>query len=316
MKRCPLMDDTNQAPDLPSPPVRPVLNPKDRHTVLRDRVQSALLALPGYFTFESPISGINAADLFNLNTLLGAGIEVEVVRTLNRLREIWDPDDEWLGYRFERSNQAFPDVRLVRRDMGKPDIALGIELKGWFLFAKEGVPSLRYQVTPAACSSHDMVCVVPWHLSNAVAGEARVVEPWIESARYAAEWRDYWWEHIREAKDASHSRAIHHPPNASPYPTKAEHVLAVPDYDGGNNYGRLPRCRPLMDDFLERTRLHEVLGIPVDAWFSFLKLNSDTASAEDIIAQLQRQLKRRDRKIAPDKADRLLAKLDELVELL
>lgn len=298
----------------PPEPLRPALDPMDTRTVLRDRVQSSLLALPGYFSFESPISGINAADLFNLNTLLGAGIEVEVVRTLNKLREMWDPDDEWLGYRFERSSQAFPDVRLVRRDTGVPDIALGIELKGWFLLAKEGVPSLRYQVTPAACAPHDLVCVVPWHLSNAVAGEARVVEPWTESARYAAEWRDHWWEYVREVRNPETKRGIQHPPNAAPYPAKADLVIAVPEYDGGDNYGRLPRCKPLMDDFIERTNLHEILGIPVAAWHSFLRTNSDTASPEEIVDVLQKRLKRRDRKVAPDKADRILAKLDELLE--
>lgn len=302
-------------PDLSLPPAPelPVLDPDAAVTTLSLRVRGALLALPGYFSFESPISGINAADLFNLNTLLGAGIEVEVVRTLNRLREMWDPDDEWLGYRFERSNQAFPDVRLVRRDVAEPSIAFGIELKGWYLFAKEGVPSLRYKVSPAACAPHDLVCVVPWHLSNGVAGEARAVEPWIENARYAAEFRDYWWEQIRETQDPA---GVTYPPHAAPYPTKADHVLAVPEYDKGGNYGRLPRCRPLMDDFIQRTNLHEVLGIPVEAWVAFLKLNSDTATAEDIIASLQRQLRSRSRKIAPDTAEHLLAKLDELAQLL
>ena len=109
---------------------KPVLDPEDPRTLLQTRVRSALLALPGDFSFENPIAGVNATDLFNLNTLLGASIEVEVVRTLNSLRDMWDPDNDWLGYRFERSSQAFPDVRLVRRDAGDPVVALGIELKG------------------------------------------------------------------------------------------------------------------------------------------------------------------------------------------
>lgn len=207
----------------PHPPSRIALDPTDPKTTLYTRVHGALLALPGEFEYENPISGVAATDLFNLNTLLGAGIEVEVVRTLNKLRAMWDPDDEWVGYRFERSSQAFPDVRLVRRDQGAPVIALGIELKGWWLLSKEGVPSLRYKVAPAACAPHDLVCVVPWHLSNAVSGVAQVIEPWVESARYAAEYRDHWWSHVRDTKSAA---GVTYPPAAAPYPTKADLVLA------------------------------------------------------------------------------------------
>jgi hypothetical protein len=108
--------------------------------------------------------------LFSLNSVLGTSIEVQVVHTLNKMRNIWDPDEDWAGYRFERQSQTFPDVRLVRRGAGDPDIAMGIELKGWYLLSKEGVPSLRFQVTPAACSPFDLIAVVPWHLSYVLSG--------------------------------------------------------------------------------------------------------------------------------------------------
>lgn len=307
-------DVASVSPTTPPPPVEPEFDEGDPKTLLQRRVKSALLALPGYFSFDSPISGINATDLFNLNTLLGAGIEVAVVRTLNRLREVWDPDDELLGYRFERSSQAFPDVRLVRRDTGTPDIALGIELKGWFLLAKEGVPSLRYQVTPAACAPHDLICVVPWHLSNAVAGDAQVVEPWIRSARYAAEWRDYWWEFVRQTKGAS--PGVDHPGNAQPYPSKAELVAAVPRYDGGGNFGRLPRCKPLMDDFIDRTGRHEILGIPVQDWQLFLRVHSDTATPDDTVKTLQARLNARLGPLSGATAERVLYLLEEVAALL
>ncbi|MDO4027094.1 hypothetical protein QKF57_13920 [Clavibacter michiganensis] len=302
---------TDQRPEEPS---RPELDPDDPKTVLQRRVRSALLALPGDFSFDNPIAGVNATDLFNLNTLLGAGIEVEVVRTLNSLRDMWDPDNEWLGYRFERSSQAFPDVRLVRRDEGDPDVALGIELKGWWLLSKEGVPSLRYQVAPAACAPHDLICVVPWHLSNAVAGVAQVTEPWVESARYAAEYRDYWWQHVRRTSDADTS--VHYPEHARPYPRKAELVLATPAYDGGGNYGRLPRSKPLMDDFIERSKQHEVLGIPVADWILFLRRHSDTATPEDVEDALQAELQRHLKNVTPDTAAELLALLEKVGSLL
>ena len=292
---------------------KPVLDPEDPRTLLQTRVRSALLALPGDFSFENPIAGVNATDLFNLNTLLGASIEVEVVRTLNSLRDMWDPDNDWLGYRFERSSQAFPDVRLVRRDAGDPVVALGIELKGWWLLSKEGVPSLRFQVAPNACAPHDLICVVPWHLSNAVAGVAQVIEPWVESARYAAEYRDHWWQHVRRtAGDAG----ITYPPNAAPYPNKADLVLAVPSQDGGGNYGRLPRAVGLMDDFIDRSKQHEILGIAVLDWILFLRRHSDTALPGDIQAALQVELTRHLNVVAPEAAEELLNLLNQINDIL
>jgi hypothetical protein len=129
----------------------------DRRTGLAQRVGGALLVLPGFFEFGTRIEGIDATDLFSLNSVLGTSIEVQVVHTLNKMRSIWDPDEEWVGYRFERQSQTFPDVRLVRRSTGEAEIAMGIELKGWYLLSKEGVPSLRFQTTPAACSPFDLI---------------------------------------------------------------------------------------------------------------------------------------------------------------
>lgn len=289
-------------------PTEPELDPQDKHTVLQARVRGALLALPGEFEFGNPVSGIAATDLFNLNTLLGAGIEVEVVRTLNKLRSMWDPNEEWLGYRFERSAQAFPDVRLVRRDEGANDIALGIELKGWWLLAKEGEPSLRYKVTPNACAPHDLVCVVPWHLSDAVAGIPLVIEPWVKSARYAAEFRDFHWQNV---KDSEGDPGIDHPEGAEPYPNKADFVVAKPKFDP-DNFGRLPRAHPLMDDFLARSKEHEILGIAVKNWISFLKYHKQNATHDAIAASLQRLLKKQDRKVAPGAAEELLTLIRQM----
>lgn len=54
----------------------------------------ALLVLPGFFEFGTRIEGIDATDLFSLNSVLGTSIEVQVVHTLNKMRSIWDPDEE------------------------------------------------------------------------------------------------------------------------------------------------------------------------------------------------------------------------------
>lgn len=42
---------------------------------------------------------------------------------------------------------------MLLRRASDGDILFGIELKGWYLLAKEREPSLRFQVTEAACDS-------------------------------------------------------------------------------------------------------------------------------------------------------------------
>lgn len=270
-----------------TPPERvdPTTFPAEKKA-LYDGVHAALAALPAYFEFDNPIGGIDATDLHNLNTLMGAAIEVQVVEALNGLRTVWDPDRNWTDYSFIRSAQAFPDVKLMRRTASGVDIGLGIELKGWFLLAKEGVPSLRYQVAPAACSPWDLVCVVPWYLNNAVAGTAQVTTPWVEQARYAAEWRDHWWQHIRKPKNPADSTGLTTPIDAAPYPRKADLVSVVPDKDGGDNFGRLPRCRPLMDAFIQDALDHTILGIPARDWQAFLHIHSDNADPKDVLRKI------------------------------
>ncbi len=294
-------------------PERPVLDPLDPRTRLREGVKAALQALPGEFDFPHVVGGVNATDLFSLNSFLGSGIELEVVRTLNGLRTIWDPQSQWSNYRFERSAQAFPDVRLVNRGTDGDPVALGIELKGWWMLAKEGVPSLRYYVAAAACTDWDLVCCVPWHLSSAVSGKAVVAEPWVESAKYAALWRDYWWTNVRET---SGDHSLTQPTDPKPYPTKTDSVNVSANEDAGGNFGRLPRCRPLMDEFVESTMRVPILGIETRAWVNFLKSHTDSASSAAVVEQLQRKLTRLDGSIAPDQAERILAQVRVLAALL
>ena len=92
-------------------------------------VREAISCLPIYFRTETHISGIMATDLHTLNTVLGATIEEQVVRTLNLIRNTWDPDEKYALYSFVRQAQTFPDVLL--RKTSSDEILLGIELKGW-----------------------------------------------------------------------------------------------------------------------------------------------------------------------------------------
>ena len=169
-----------------------------KHYQLFKDVREAISCLPIYFRTETHISGIMATDLHTLNTVLGATIEEQVVRTLNLIRNTWDPGEKYALYSFVRQAQTFPDVLL--RKTSSDEILLGIELKGWYLLAKEAEPSLRFQTTAAACAKHDLIVVVPWVLGNVISGSPILFEPFIESAKYAAEYRNYHWQHIRETK--------------------------------------------------------------------------------------------------------------------
>ncbi len=190
------------------------------HYKLFKNVKETIYSVPLYFRTETNIEGISATDIFTLNSALGATIENQVVETLNNMRSHWDPNDEYRMYSFVRQSQTFPDVLLKKIDETSkdPEILLGIELKGWYLIAKEGEPSFRFQVTPSACAVHDLIVVVPWALSNVISGSPKLFAPYVELSKYAAEYRNYHWQHLRQAKSAP---TITSPKAISPY----RHIL-------------------------------------------------------------------------------------------
>ena len=251
------------------PPPAPVRQPPAadwEHYALWQRVWDALRAVPDYFKTTTSIEGILGPDIFTLNTVLGATIEEQVVRTLNSLRSVWDPDKKYQNYAFERQAQVFPDVILRRKTDGEDHIAMGIELKGWYLLAKEGAPSLRFQTTAAACNPWDLIVVVPWSLSNVLAGSPMTFAPWIELARYCAERRNYFWRYERKAKgDPTIVQSTH----TTPYPKKSDLIAdrAVVD---NSNFGRLARYG-IMTDYIAQMKAMPLSGIPVTAWLTFFK---------------------------------------------
>lgn len=297
-------------------PQEPELDPDAPLTSLQARLRTVLLGLPAYFEFNNHIAGVEATDLFSLNTLLGASIEGQVVRALNLQRALWDPEDEWLGYTFIRQSQRFPDVLLARRqDGGQREIALGIELKGWFLLAKEGVPSFRFTTTPSACADYDLLAVVPWYLDNVLSGSPVAAEPYVVSARWAAEYRNYWWQHVRQAK-AGTDRGIDAPHGVHPYPSKDTPSADSPHYDGGTNFGRLARVTGLMDDFIAVSNQLQVLGIRIGDWNNFLRSHSDQADPDEVSARLAASWRSRLDQLSEERADVIAAQIQRLLEAL
>ncbi|MYH81463.1 hypothetical protein F4009_03440 [Candidatus Poribacteria bacterium] len=304
-------------------PVEPKRNPPRRNEAIYkvyEGVREALFALPTYFRSDTSIEGILATDIFTLNAAFGATIEDQVVSTLNRMREVWDPNEKFMYHRFVRQPQTFPDV-LLKRDISKTDeheseILLGIELKSWYLLAKEAEPSFRFQVTPAACAKQDLIVVIPWALNNVISGYPKIFPPYVELAKYAAEYRNYWWKHIRKTKS---SIEIMSPQNVSPYPQKSDKISDKPVFDGGNNFGRFARTG-IMDSYLEIAKRESLCGIGAEHWLSFFKIFQEERDEESIKAEL-RKLRtlvtgtdREDESDLMDALEKILSGVDTLLD--
>lgn len=250
----------------PRPPDR--LEPiRWEHYELWRGVRSALYACPDRFSTSTNIEGLMATDIFTLNTPLAATIEDSMVKTLNDLRSVWDPRGEYKTYAFVRQPQTFPDVVLRQIDNGE-DVLLGIELKGWYLLAKEEAPTYRFTVTEAACNTQDLLVVVPWVLSNILAGSPVLFRPFVESALYCARKRNHYWLHERQVRDSPGT--INSPSGVLPYPASKSNISDQPTKDGGGNFGRLARYG-LMDDYIAEMQATLVRGIAVSDWQAFFK---------------------------------------------
>lgn len=267
-----------------TPPQR--VSPKKTHSdyALWTHVKEAILSLPGYFSApEIRVAGVRATEVFTLGAALGATIEDQVVVTLNRMRHVWDAQDAYPLLTFIRQPQTFPDVKL--RDAASGAIKLGIELKGWYLLSKEGEPSFRYQVTPRVATVWDLLVVVPWFLSDVISGTPRVLRPHIESARYAAEYRNHWWRNVRDAKGSA--TAIRSPKGVGPYPQKSDHIVDHPVEDAGGNFGRIARIG-LIDEYVDEMLDEQITGIPARYWHRFLSMFKEGADPADIARALER----------------------------
>ena len=295
-----------------TPPQRVLPEPSWEHAALYRSVREAIATLPVYFRTETHISGVLATDLHTLNTVLGATIEEQVVRTLNLIRTTWDPDGAYALYSFVRQPQTFPDVRL--RKASGDETLMGVELKGWYLLAKEGEPSLRFQASPAACTKQDLIVVVPWVLGNVISGSPILFEPFVESARYAAEFRNYHWQHVRRT---TQDAVIDSPSDAQPYPSKADQILDKPRSDSGGNFGRLARTG-MMDAYMAKLSEVSLCGIKTAYWREFLKAFQESTTDVQARAALDR-LRQRVQQAgdAPSpKAQAALAIVAELEKLL
>lgn len=236
------------------------------HYELWKGVRDALYATPDRFTTSTNIEGLLASDIFTLNAPLSATIEESVVNTLNSLRAVWDPESRYQAYSFVRQSQTFPDVVLRTTTNGVRPL-LGIELKGWYLLARERHPTYRFTVTAEACNPWDLLVVVPWVLSNVLAGKPTLLKPFVKPALFCAEKRNYYWQNERTTS-ADTDIAI--PLGVHPYPVKSDRISDEPKDDSGRNFGRLARYG-IMNEYVEEMLAEKVRGVAVKDWIAFFK---------------------------------------------
>lgn len=252
----------------------------DERTLLREGVVRALRAIPMHFSSTINVEGVSTTDLFSMNTLLGGAIESQTVETLNATRAIWDPHGRWVDYEFKRYSESFPDVRLESNAGGEP--LLGIELKGWYLLAKEEEPSFRFKASANAMTIWDLIVVFPWSLSNVISGTPVLAAPFIEQAKYAADLRTEYWE-----SRGSNAQRVEHP-DTHPYPDPRSAYSDIVRDDRGGNFGRIARITGLMDDWVVEAMKTSLAGIEAKWWVRFFKLFDERGDEEAIRSKFER----------------------------
>lgn len=156
--------------------------------------------------------------------------------------------------------------------------------------------------------------MVPWVLGNVISGSPILFEPFIESARYAADYRNHHWRFIRETKQ---NTGIDIAKGIAPYPSKSDQILDRPRYDGGGNFGRLARTG-MMDSYIHKLENRQLCGIKTVYWREFLKaFQESTTDAEARLALVRlKQRVQQSIRIPSPKAQSALMIITELERLL
>jgi hypothetical protein len=122
-----------------------------------------------------------------------------------------------------------------------------------------------------------LIVIVPWALSNVLSGSPVIFEPYVAPARYIAEYRNYWWQNLR---NASKNTEIQSPENVSHYPAVRDEISDKPLEDKGKNFGRIARLG-IMDEYIRSFEQVNLLGLEVAAWREFFKKKLGPLFVED-----------------------------------
>lgn len=270
---------------------KPVFLPENssKH-YLYENIRRALRALPPYFRPEISISGVLATDIFALNSSLGSTIEEKTVDALNQVRTLWDPQNRYPRHSFIRQTQTFPDVILAEHHAdGDRSIAIGLELKGWYILSKEEEPSLRFTASYNACGKEDLFVVFPWVLSSVISGSPKLFRPFIAPSRYIAEMRNHYWRYSEDMRQANRkvvlAKGAHH------YPKKSDKISDRAAVDSGGNFGRIARTGAL-GDYVPEIMSHPLCGIPAYYWCRFFGIFTEGLSSQRLTDKMETYTKR------------------------
>ena len=149
---------------------------------------------------------------------------------------------------------------------------------------------------PAApCESYVCVSalvVFPWCLDEVISGSPRLLRPFVEEARYAAEHRNYYWEVLRGVE--GDTAKVDLSPVTKPYPSKGAQFNDEAKSDRGKNFGRVARGN-LMTDFITALQEQPISGIPAKHWQAFLRIFAEgveTSLVERKLASMRDEAER------------------------
>ena len=246
-----------------------------------ERVKEVLFALPSYFRMEGSMPNIPASDLHSANTFLGAAIEEHIPVALNLMRSTWDPESKYADCLFRRQPQTFPDVPFRRERTEGSETLFGIEVKSWYVLAKEMEPSFRLDANREFCAPADLVVIYPWAFSAAVSGTPRLFRPLVLSARKAARLRNEFWKHKATSDEWAEIRVPDQVPSF--YPTKNDRINDVAPRDNSKNFGRVARSGVWDAPIGRLLREESIAGIPLLAWHKFLSSFQERSELDEAI---------------------------------
>ena len=233
---------------------------------------------------EGALPNIPASDLHAANTLLGAAIEEHIPVALNLIRQVWDPKGDYADCLFRRQPQTFPDVPFRRETGAGSETLFGIEVKSWYVLAKEQEPSFRFYINRDFCHPADLCAVYPWALSSGVSGTPKLFRPLVIGARKAARLREESW--VAKAQN-DEWRLINKPEGEKRFrPTREDRINDSSLRDAGNNMGRIARTGVWDLEIRRLMREEQISGIPIAAWHAFLGSFREGRTLDEVLGSI------------------------------
>jgi hypothetical protein len=144
--------------------------------------------------------------------------------------------------------------------------------------------------SPNVCAAADLFVGYPWYLSEVISGTPKLLQPFLESAKYAALQRNYHWQYLMERRAGN--RAVILSNVTAPYPVKSDLISDRAADDAGGNFGRIARTG-LLAEFTTEAGRRMLSGIPAHVWRRFLVMFKDRATdqaVERTLSQIRREI--------------------------